>query len=191
MKHTLVATVQDAPWTLNRIVSLFRQRGFAIESLTIGRTHDAHINRLTMVVDGSKTAVEQVIKQLYKIIEVRKVSDLTEDQKVDRELALVKVSSKSAAARAEIMQIVDIFRARIVDIAQGSLIVEVTGPTDKIDSLVGLLRPYGIKEMVRTGTVAMTRGSATVQQAEMPRLKEVRKGARPSEPPGVTHQWSA
>src|SRR5918912_3282625 len=191
MKHTLVATVEDAPWTLNRIVSLFRQRGFAIESLTIGRTHDAHISRLTMVVDGSKTAIEQVIKQLYKIIEVRKVSDLTEDQKVDRELALIKITSKNSAARAEIMQIVDIFRARIVDVAQGSLIVEVTGPSDKIDSIVGLLRPYGIKEMVRTGTVAMTRGSATVQQAEMPRIKEVRKPARPSEPAGVTHQWSA
>ena len=191
MKHTLVATVEDAPWTLNRIVSLFRQRGFAIESLTIGRTHDAHISRLTMVVDGSKTAIEQVIKQLYKIIEVRKVSDLTEDQKVDRELALIKITSKSSAARAEIMQIVDIFRARIVDVAQGSLIVEVTGPSDKIDSIVGLLRPYGIKEMVRTGLVAMTRGSATVQQAQMPRIRSVDQGARPSEPAGVTHQWSA
>lgn len=191
MKHTLVATVEDAPWTLNRIVSLFRQRGFAIESLTIGRTHDAHISRLTMVVDGSQTAVEQVIKQLYKIIEIRKVSDLTADQKVDRELALIKVTSKSSAQRAEIMQVADIFRARIVDIAQGSLIVEVTGPTEKVDSMVGLLRPYGIKEMVRTGTVAMTRGGATVQQAEMPRVKEVKKPARPSEPAGVTHQWSA
>src|ERR1051325_10847656 len=104
MKHILVATAEDAPWTLNRVVSLFRQRGFAIESLTIGKTHDAHISRLTMVVDGSKTAVEQVIKQLYKIIEVRKVSDLTEDQTVDRELAMIKVTTKGATARSEIMQ---------------------------------------------------------------------------------------
>jgi acetolactate synthase-1/3 small subunit len=191
MKHTLVATVEDAPWTLNRVVSLFRQRGFAIESLTIGRTHDAHISRLTMVVDGSKTAIEQVIKQLYKIIEVRKVSDLTDDQKVDRELALIKVSSKTSAARSEIMQVVDIFRARIVDVAQGSLVIEVTGPTDKVDSILTLLRPFGIKEMVRTGLVAMTRGSATLQLAAMPRLREVAEAARPSEPQGVTHQWSA
>lgn len=191
MKHTLVATVEDNPGTLNRVVSLFRQRGFAIDSLSIGRTHDAHISRLTMVVDGSRTAVEQVIKQLYKIIEVRKVSDLTEDQTVERELALIKVNSKSASARAEIMQIVDIFRGRIVDIAQGSLMVEVTGQTDKVDSLLGLLRPFGIKEMVRTGLVAMTRGTATLQQSPdgapaspTPRLKV-------AEPKGITHQWSA
>src|SRR6478672_4648579 len=116
MKHTLVATVEDSPSTLNRVVSLFRQRVFAIESLSIGRTHDAHISRLTMVVDGTRTAVEQVIKQLYKIIEVRKVSDLTEDQTVERELALIKISSKSASQRAEIMQVVDIYRGRIVDV---------------------------------------------------------------------------
>src|ERR671933_387719 len=133
MKHTLVATVEDAPWTLNRIVSLFRQRGFAIESLTIGRTHDAHISRLTMVVDGSKTAIEQVVKQLYKVIEVRKVSDLTDDQTVERELALIKVTSKSAGMRSEILQMVDVYRARVVDIAMGSLTIEVTGPADKID----------------------------------------------------------
>src|SRR5687768_8320310 len=106
MKHTLVATVEDRPATLNRVVSLFRQRGFAIESLAIGRTHEDGVSRLTMVVDGSKTGIEQVTKQLYKIIEVRKVSDLTDDQKVERELALVKVFSRNAAARAEIMQVV-------------------------------------------------------------------------------------
>jgi acetolactate synthase-1/3 small subunit len=176
-------------------VSLFRQRGFAIESLTIGRTHDAHISRLTMVVDGSKTAAEQVIKQLYKIIEVRKVSDLTEDQTVDRELALIKVTSKSSGQRAEIMQVVDIFRARIVDVAPGSLMIEVTGPTDKVDSMLNLLRPFGIKEMVRTGLVAMTRGAATMQQATMPKLKPIMEPAAVAEgriePPGVTHQWSA
>src|SRR5919202_742010 len=175
MKHTLVATVEDAPWTLNRVVSLFRQRGFAIESLTIGRPHDAHISRLTMVVDGSKTAVEQVVKQLYKVIEVRKVSDLTEDQTVERELALIKVTSKSAALRAEILQMVDVYRARVVDIAMGSLTVEGTGPTDTNDSMVSMLRPYGIKEMVRTGLVAMARGVMAGQEKgrEAVRLREV------------------
>jgi acetolactate synthase-1/3 small subunit len=150
--------MEDQPAVLNRVVSLFRQRGFAIESLSIGRTHEPHISRLTIVVDGSQTAVEQVIKQLYKVIEVRKVSDLTEDQKVERELALIKVFCRNKDARAEIMQIVDIYRARIVDIGTSSLTVEVTGPRDKVDSLVALLRGFGIKEMVRTGVVAMTRG---------------------------------
>ena len=175
MKHTLVTTMEDGPAVLNRVVSLCRQRGFAIDSLTIGRTHEPHVMRLTMVVDGSKTAVEQVVKQLYKVIEVRKVSDLTDDQTVERELALIKVTSKSPALRAEIMQIVDIYRARIVDVAQSSLTVEVTGPTDKIDSMIGLLKPYGIKEMVRTGAIAMSRGAMAGQEKgrEVARLREV------------------
>ena len=175
MKHTLVTTMEDGPAVLNRVVSLCRQRGFAIDSLTIGRTHEPHVMRLTMVVDGSKTAVEQVVKQLYKVIEVRKVSDLTDDQTVERELALIKVTSKSPALRAEIMQIVDIYRARIVDVAQSSLTVEVTGPTDKIDSMIGLLKPYGIKDMVRTGAIAMSRGAMAGQEKgrEVARLREV------------------
>jgi acetolactate synthase I/III small subunit len=174
MKHTLVATMADGPSVLNRVVSLFRQRGFAIESLTTGHTHESHIMRLTMVVDGTKTAVEQVIKQLYKVIEVRKVSDLTEDQRVERELALIKVTSKNSAMRGEIMQMVDIYRARVVDIAMSSLTVEVTGPPDKIDSIVTMLRPYGIKEMVRTGVVAMSRGATAGQERgrELVRLRE-------------------
>ncbi len=175
MKHMLVTTMEDGPSVLNRVVSLCRQRGFAIDSLTIGRTHEPRVMRLTMVVDGSKTAVEQVVKQLYKVIEVRKVSDLTDDQTVERELALIKVTSKSPALRAEIMQVVDIYRARIVDVAQSSMTVEVTGPTDKIDSILGLLKPYGIKEIVRTGVVAMARGATAGQEKgrEAVRLREV------------------
>lgn len=175
MKHTLVATMADGPAVLNRVVSLFRQRGFAIDSLSIGKTHEQHVMRLTMVVDGSKTAVEQVIKQLYKVIEVRKVSDLTDDQTVERELALVKVTSKSASLRAEILQMVDVYRGRVVDISTSSLTIEVTGPADKIDSMVSMLRPYGIKEMVRTGLVAMARGVMSGQEKgrEAFRLREV------------------
>jgi len=175
MKHTLVTTMEDGPSVLNRVVSLCRQRGFAIDSLTIGRTHEPGIMRLTMVVDGTRTAVEQVVKQLYKVIEVRKVSDLTEDQTVERELALLKVTSKSPALRAEIMQVVDIFRARVVDIAQSSMTVEVTGPSEKIDSVIMLLKPYGIKEMVRTGVVVMARGATAGQEKgrEAVRLREV------------------
>ena len=169
-KHTIVATVEEGPATLNRVLSLFRQRSFAIESLSIGRTNEPGIMRLTMVVDGARSAVEQVTKQLYKVIEVRKVSDLSDDARVERELALVKVTSKNAAQRAEVMQIADIYRARVVDVAQGSLMVEVTGPTTKVDSLIELFRPYGVKELVRTGVIAMSRGQAV---AKSDRLKLV------------------
>jgi acetolactate synthase I/III small subunit len=162
-KHTLVATIEEGPATLNRVLSLFRQRSFAIESLSIGRTNEAGIMRLTMVVDGARSAVEQVIKQLYKVIEVRKVSDLSEDPRVERELALVKVSARAGAQRAEVMQIADLYRARIVDVATSSLMVEVTGPTEKVDSLIELFRPYGVKELVRTGVVAMSRGQAVAK----------------------------
>ncbi len=121
--------------------------------------------RLTIVVDGSRTAVEQVVKQLYKIIEVRKVSDVTEDQTVRRELALIKVTSKPTT-RSEIIQLADVYRARVVDVAPGSLIVEVTGTPEKIDSMVQVLRVFGIKEMVRTGVVAMVRGPQVPQESE-------------------------
>src|ERR687883_652374 len=116
-QHTLVATIEEGPATLNRVLSLFRQRSFAIESLSIGRTNEPGIMRLTMVVDGARSAVEQVIKQLYKVVEVRKVSDLSDDARVERELALVKVSARAGAQRAEVMQIADLYRARIVDVA--------------------------------------------------------------------------
>jgi acetolactate synthase-1/3 small subunit len=172
-KHTLVATVEEGPATLNRVLSLFRQRSFAIESLSIGRTNEPGIMRLTMVVDGARVAVEQVTKQLYKVIEVRKVSDLSEDPRVERELALVKVTCKTAPQRAEVMQIADIYRARVVDVATSSLMIEVTGPTVKVDSLIDLFKPYGIKELVRTGVVAMTRGQATARPDRNDRLKLV------------------
>lgn len=113
--------------------------------------------RLTVVVDGSRTAVEQVVKQLYKVVEVRKVSDLSEDKTVERELALIKVTS-NRNTRPEIMQLVDIFHARMVDVALGSVMIEVTGDPEKIDSLISLLKGFGIKELVRTGVVAMARG---------------------------------
>jgi acetolactate synthase-1/3 small subunit len=169
-KHTLVATVEEGPATLNRVLSLFRQRSFAIESLSIGRTNEPGMMRLTMVVDGARSAIEQVTKQLYKVVEVRKVSDLSDDARVERELALIKVSCKTPSQRAEVMQIADIYRARIVDVAAGSLMVEVTGPTDKVASLIELFKPYGVKELVRTGLVAMSRG-ATLGKAD--RLKLV------------------
>ena|SRR5215207_1155769 len=170
MKHTLVATMENQPAVFNRVLSLFRCRGFAVESLSIGHTDIAGITRLTIVIDGSKTAVEQVVKQLYKIIEVRKVSDVTEDETVRRELAMIKIASKPAT-RAEIIQLVDIYRARVVDVAPNSLIVEVTGTPDKVDSMVNVLRGFGIKEMVRTGVVAMVRGQQVAYEGD--RVREL------------------
>ncbi len=163
MKHTLVALMEDRPGVLTRVASLFRRRNFNIESLAVGHTEIPHISRMTLVVDGSTSTVEQVTKQLYKLVNIRKVSDVTEDATVDRELALIKVSAKPGN-RTEIMQMVDVFRGKIVDVSPSSLMVEVTGDENKIESFVALLRPYGIKEMVRTGRVSMIRGSTATRE---------------------------
>ena len=161
MQHTLVALVENQPGVLQRVANLFSRRGFNIESLTVGHTDTPERSRMTIVVNAADTQVDQVTKQLYKLINVLKVSDVTTDRTVDRELALIKVNA-SASTRAEIAQVVDIFRARIVDLARDSLTVEVTGESEKIDSIVGLLRPFGLKEMVRTGRISMTRGSGAI-----------------------------
>ena len=156
-QHTLVALLEDEPGALNRVVSLFRARGFNISSMTVGPTETAHLSRLTLVVDADDKMLEQITKQLYKVVEVLKVSDLSEDKVVVRELALIKVSC-NAQTRSEIMQLADIYRAKIVDAASDSVIVECTGEEDKVDSLISLLRRFGIKEISRTGRVAMLRG---------------------------------
>ena len=156
-KHTIVALVEDKPGVLNRMASLFRRRGFNIESIVVGHSEIPHLSRMTFVVDGSTTMVEQVRKQLDKIIEVVKIFDLSDEDVVAREIALIKVKA-TAATRSEIIQVVDVFRANIVDVAPNSLMVEVTGDGSKIDSLVSLLRGFGIKEMVRTGRIALIRG---------------------------------
>jgi acetolactate synthase-1/3 small subunit len=157
-KHTLVALVEDKPGVLNRMASLFRRRSFNIESIAVGHSELPHLSRMTIVVNGSATMVEQVRKQLDKVIDVVKVSDITEGDMVARELALIKVKATSAT-RSEIMQIVDIFRANIVDVASDSVTIEVTGDEEKINSLFNLLRGFGIREIARTGRIAMTRGS--------------------------------
>ena len=156
-KHTLVALVSDRPGVLNRVASLFRRRGFNIESIAVGHTEQEGISRMTIVVSGNSATVEQVRKQLDKVIDVIKLSDITQENIVDRELALIKVKT-TPATRSEIIQIVDIFRANIVDVAPDSLIVEVTGDEDKISSLLNLLHSFGVKEIARTGRLAMTRG---------------------------------
>ncbi len=155
--HTLVALVEDKPGVLNKMASLFRRRGFNIESIAVGHTENPDISRMTIIVGGSDAEVEQVRKQLDKVIEVIKVSDITYEQKVERELSLIKVKS-TASTRSEIMQIVDIFRANIVDVAPNFLMVEATGDKDKIEPLIELLRDFGIEEISRTGCIALTRG---------------------------------
>lgn len=158
-KHTLAALVHDKPGVLNRVASLFRRRGFNIESIAVGRTDDPRISRMTIVVIGDDATMEQVRKQLDKVIDVVKIFDMTGDDLVARELALVRVKA-TAATRAEIVQTVNIFRGGVVDVASNSMIIEVTGDEDKIDSLLNLLRGYGIKEVARTGRVAMNRGGS-------------------------------
>ncbi len=156
-KHTIVALVENKPGVLNRIASLFRRRNFNIESIAVGKSELPQFSRMTITVDGATTMVEQVRKQLAKLIDVAKVADITSEEIVSRELALVKVRA-SSANRSEIIQIVDIFRANIIDVSADSLTVEVTGDEDKLNSLVDLLRGFGIKELARTGRIAMTRG---------------------------------
>ena len=159
-KHTIVVLVEDRPGVLNRIASKWRQRGFNIESLAVGHSEVPGLSRMTFIVDGTTTDIDQVTKQMYKIIEVVKVSDLTEHNMVHRELAMAKVSA-SPKQRSGIIEIVDIFRAKIVDVSTEALIVEVTGTEDKVDAFLEMIRPYGIKELVRTGRVAVTRGAGT------------------------------
>lgn len=157
-KHTVVALVDNKPGVLNRVSSLFRRRNFNIESITVGVSEVPEISRMTIVVDGTTTTVEQVRKQLAKLIDVVKVTDITAESIVARELALIKVKA-SSATRSDIIHIVDIFRANIVDVSSDSVTIEVTGDEDKVNSLLNLLKSSGIIELARTGRVALTRGT--------------------------------
>lgn len=157
MKHTLAVLVQNRPGVLSRVAALFSRRGYNIESIAVGATENPQISRMTIVVDGEQVNVETIAKNLHKLVEVLKVTDLTQDSMIDRELALIKVATDSTN-RFEILQIVNIFRARIVDVCEQSVIVEVTGDAAKVDAIVNLLEPFGIKEIARTGCIAMARG---------------------------------
>ncbi len=156
--RTIVALVEDRPGVLNRVSSLFRRRGFNIASLAVGKSEQPNLSRMTFVVDGDERTIEQVTKQLNKLIEVVKVSELAEEDIVARELAMIKVHA-TPTTRSEIIQLVDIFRANIVDVSPHSLIIEITGEEDKINALYQLLRPFGIRELMRTGRIAIVRGS--------------------------------
>ena len=162
MKHTLVARVQDQPGVLNRVASLFRRRAFNIESLTVGHSEVPDFSRMTIVVDTARVPARLVEENLRKLVPVAEVRDVTDLPTVDRDLALIRVRC-APGERAEMAQLAEIFRGKIVDVAQDSVIVEVTGDSEKVDGLVELLKPRGIQEMVRTGKVAMLRGTAAVQ----------------------------
>jgi acetolactate synthase-1/3 small subunit len=160
MQHTLIALVEDKPGVLNRVASLFRRRNFNIESLNVGRTENPDISSMTIVMDSEAGDAREVEVSLYKLVNVIDVQDVTNQPAVTRDLALIKVKA-APEQRAEVANLAAIFRAKIVDVAPDSVIVEITGTEDKIESLVELLRPNGIIEMVRTGQVAMTRGTAS------------------------------
>ena len=163
-RHTLVAIVLDKPGVLNRVSSLMRARNFNIDSLAVSRTDQPDTSRMTITLHGDDVAVEQAAKQLYRLIDVLKVQDVTSEPLVAQELALVKIRATDAT-RGEILRLVELSKGRVVDLASESVIVEVTGPEAEIDAFVALVRTYGIKELVRTGSVVMSRGSNSIEEA--------------------------
>ena len=163
MKHILAVIVENKPGVLNRIASLFRRRAYNIESLTVGHTERSDISRMTIVVDTDETTIHQVVANLYKMVSVLRVDNLTDKASVDRDLALVKVAVNSNS-RSDLMQLVDLFRAHVVDVTSESLIIEITGSEEKIEGLIDVVRPFGIIEMVRTGIVSLGRGQQSVSK---------------------------
>ena len=165
MVHTFVVYVDDKPGVLNRVASLFRRRAFNIESLTVGHTEQPGVSRMTVVADTDAYGARRLEANLYKLVPVRRVDDITTSPSIVRDLALIKVAS-TGESRTHVMQLVDVYRARVVDVSPESLVIEATGTEDKIDSLLEVLRPFGVLEMVRTGRIAMARGKRAARSAE-------------------------
>jgi acetolactate synthase-1/3 small subunit len=163
-RHVLIAIVLNKPGVLNRVSSLMRARNFNIDSLAVSHTDQPDVSRMTITLHGDDVAVEQAAKQLYRLIDVLKVQDVTSEPTVEHELALVKVRATDGN-RAEILRLVELSRGRVVDLADGSVVVEVTGTETEIDTFISLVRTYGIKESVRTGAVVMGRGSGSIEEA--------------------------
>jgi acetolactate synthase-1/3 small subunit len=163
MVHTFAVYVDNKPGVLNRVASLFRRRAFNIESLTVGRTEEPGISRMTVVVETDEYGARRLEANLYKLIPVRRVDNITSRPTISRDLALIKVTA-AGDVRAQVMQLVEVYRARVVDVSPESLVIEATGTEDKIDSLLDVLRPYGVVEMVRTGRVAMARGTGAASR---------------------------
>ncbi len=161
-KYTLSVLVENHAGVLSRVAGLFSRRGFNIDSLAVGITENPEISRMTIVVDGDEYIVEQVSKQLNKLVDVIKIKRLDKHESITRELSLIKVAA-NAATRSEIIQLVEIFRAKIVDVSKTTLTIEASGDGEKVDALEDLLRPFGIKEIVRTGTIAIERGNRIIK----------------------------
>ncbi len=161
-KYTISVLVENRSGVLSRVAGLFSRRGFNIDSLAVGVTENPEVSRMTIVVNGDEYTVEQVSKQLNKLIDVIKIRALDSSDSVSRELALIKVNA-TAATRSEIIQIVEIFRAKIIDVSKNTLTVEISGATDKVEALEDMLKQFGIKEIVRTGTIAIERGNKYIK----------------------------
>ncbi|HHV29788.1 MAG TPA: acetolactate synthase small subunit [Clostridium sp.] len=161
-KHTLSVLVENHAGVLSRIAGLFSRRGFNIDSHAVGVTENPEVSRMTIVVDGDDYIVEQVSKQLNKLVDVIKIKELEDSDSVSRELALIKVGT-TASTRSEIMQITEIFRAKIIDVSKNTLTVEISGSVDKVAALEDMLKQFGIKEIVRTGTIAIQRGNKIIK----------------------------
>lgn len=157
MKHTLSVLLMNKPGVLSRVTGLFSGRGFNIESLCVGETLDPNISCLTIITSGDNAIIEQITKQLHKLIDVIKVVDINEGEFVEREMVLIRVNAEEHT-RAEVLRIIDIFRGKVVDVSPRSYAIEVTGSSSKIEAIIDILRPIGIKEIVRTGKIAITRG---------------------------------
>jgi acetolactate synthase-1/3 small subunit len=173
--QTFAVYTDNKPGVLNRVSSLFRRRAFNIESLTVGHTETPGVSRMTIVVDTDERGARLVEANLYKLVPVRRVENITQKSPISRDLALIKVAALGDG-RFQVMQLVEVYRARVVDVCPESLVIETTGPEDKIDSLVEVLRPYGVMEMVRTGRVAMVRGSAAAAKAGQKRSARATDG---------------
>jgi acetolactate synthase-1/3 small subunit len=161
--HIISAIVEHKPGVLYSVSNMFRRRGFNIESISVGPTEQSDLARMTITVKGDERTIEQVVKQMNKLIDVIKVSRLDPANIVTREMALVKVHAPDAKARSDVVNYVDIFRARVVDVSSESLMVEITGDSDKIDAFLNLMKPFGVKEVARTGITALSRGAKSVK----------------------------
>ncbi len=179
MKHTISVLVENQFGVLARVAGLFSARGFNIDSLAVGETEDPSVSRMTIMTHGDDRVIEQIRKQLDKLIDVIKVQDLTEEERIERDLVLVKVNADTGV-RADLMQIVNTFRGKIVDVTPKSFTVEVTGNESKVDAMLELLRPFGLKEVVRTGTIAISRKTELQTDDKLPETKESKKSSQKS-----------
>lgn len=176
LRRTFIVHMEDKPGVLNRVASLFRRRTFNIIGLNVGRTHEPGVSRMTVQVEADDDTAKRIEANLYKLVNVLKVDDISQQASVMRDLAIIKVSA-TAEQRPQVLQLCEVFRARVIDIAPEALICEITGTQDKIDGLVGVLRPFGIIEMVQTGMVAMLRGAESAEAVDLGPLPQRARAA--------------